>query len=276
MFSDSEIIASFFVNILYNQFYLQACNYHANKNVQTLEDGYLLACSVFENNLQTNFDNLMKDFLKYYAKYSNKKNYGTTQNLDCVVQNLVPSQYFSNMDTEAKCNVFKTVVVKSFRDTLHFMTQSILSEVLSRNDKSKIIDVLRDKMISFLKIRKNALYQSFVMSATSNGNAQISQQNSMFMQIVSDKIKKLVNQKYSLIDKVNTLTTELKECQESNEQLRKQLNCIKKQTKVESECSFIVDQPAEEVSSKFPYLDILSKSLKDSNTDNLPMADTFD
>lgn len=196
----ASIMSSYFVNIYYNNLFVEAEKNKRLGNITSVTEGYKNALQNMIDGFNSNehCKTLIRGIHHIYNTY-NGTSIMYSDFFNRLVKEFVPAPYFPSLTDTQKFMIIKKII----RDANYTIINKIISNFLSYiiDDRTKEnADVLQDEMLNSLLIERELCYEKFVNEKTGTDD-----EKTHLIKKMQDEIAKLLKEKYSLIGVVEKM-----------------------------------------------------------------------
>jgi hypothetical protein len=231
-----EIVAAFFVDIIYNRFYPLADKYKQEGRYDTRTEAYKFIVVEYVKAIKNDnaFRRLIEELYMYYVRITKESTLLIDGFVERVTSLYIQKEFKGNFSNNQRLILFKKIIVECIGDfCVMILSKEVLHQIIDKNDKitTRNTRMFQDMLIGILKNKKESLQYELNKRILENPD-------SSKMTIMKDNIKRLTgklaeererSEKYKarlmkLEGKINDYIAANKELKKENDKLKHRMS----------------------------------------------------
>lgn len=191
-----EVMACYFLNMIYNDLYLKVRDLKNANKLNNITDGYKHALFAYYRGLNDN-QNLKKCIENIQRTFNELPGYSTMSFLDCInkiVQQFSADDAFDGLNDKQRRIILKTVVIDVNSAFIHHILKVRLSMIIDKRKESQNVKILKDELMDFFLLERERLITAYYgVKLNVDKTSSISNQTAeRLQQIISETVKNMV------------------------------------------------------------------------------------
>jgi outer membrane biosynthesis protein TonB len=212
--STFDVVASYLVDIYYNELYGQAVKWKNAGKVPSVTEGYKHTVAMFVSAMNGSskkdktkyYEDVLNGIKEYFTLYTSFSTLTISDCINKITHEFIPSDYFKELSKDQQRSILKNSLNNIIREFSKRVIKDFIKQIIDNHDESANIDLLKECIVDLLINEREHYYHRFL---DSTGGKHAETVDKSFAIRMQQEIKKISTEKIQLI---NALT----ECKNQN------------------------------------------------------------
>ena len=171
--STFSVLGSYFVNMFYNHFYVEAIKLQEKHSteVKSITDGYRHVVgrflSVIDMKQKTTYDKklyhkLLMEINGYFTTNTKFSSFTVSESIAFIIKEFLPPDMFKGLTADQKKIVMRKILVTTTQNFAIKVCDEYLSHVIDKRDIAENVDLLKEEMTGILSLQREDYYQGWL------------------------------------------------------------------------------------------------------------------